>query len=374
MWFKADETYLIYADADGKKGLFTVSGRRSKPVSAASDDLEALKNLPKKGSGSTVAGTITLNGQSSLVSREPRPMTDLTVEIRRLGGKKLLFEALTDANGIYEIKNLPAGKYKITPQLSNQIEPQEDEIEVKDRGCASRDFLIKNKTKISGRVHDAQGRIVKDIWVELIPADLAEKPKPFTFREKDLTDEFGKFTLENIPPGRYTMSVNYTTSPDEYKRPFPTTFYPNAPEKSQASVFDIRLGSDDIENIDFRLGPRLLINELKDVVIWSDGTPAFDTHVGLRDAEDDLFTDDMRTDKLGNFTLKGIKGRKYFISAENYSSGSDAPSSYVSSDKFVLDENVRFFRLVLEKQTKAKDFPGEIPPEKFEQIVDMLQD
>jgi len=50
--------------------------------------------------------------------------------------------------------------------------------------------------------------------------------------------------------------------------------------------------------------------------------------------------------------LQGFGGRKYYISADNYSSNNAESTSYTSSDKFILDENVKFFRLVLEKKEK----------------------
>ncbi len=212
--------------------------------------------------------------------------------------------------------------------------------------------MIRNKTKITGTVVDAEGLPVKNIRVELVPTDLIEKPNLFALKEDDLTDEKGNFTLENVPPGNYTMSVNYTSSPDE-KNAFATTFYPNTPDRTQATNFTVTYGSMDINNIEFRLPPRLKTQEITGIIVWSDGTPVFDAHVGLRDAEDNFYASDMRTGKSGEFSLNGFPGRTYFISADNYSSDVGADSaSYVSSGKFILDKDVKPFRLVLEMKKK----------------------
>lgn len=349
-WFKHNESYLIFGYGNLKKGF--VDGARTELVSEAQEDLKSLENLPKVGTGSTIFGNITQNVKSSLFSDNLQPMSGLGLRIQQLGGKKQSFEIFTDSNGYYEITEVPAGKYKVLPNLSKAVEFQSAEVEVKDRGCVNKNFLIRNKTKISGRVLDVEGLPVNEILVELVPVDLSEKPTIFALKDDDLTDEEGNFSLDNVPPGRYTLSVNYTIAPDE-DDPFPTTFYPNASDKTQAMIFNIEFGSKDVEIIEFRLPPRLVSQEIKGIIVWSDGTPVFDAHVGLRNAEDNLFASDMRTDEAGNFTLNGFPGRKYYISANNYSSDKDSNLvSYVSSDKFILDKDIKPFRLVLEKKTK----------------------
>lgn len=349
-WFKHNESYLIYGYGSLKKGF--VDGQRTNLVSEAQEDLEALRNLPKRGTGSRIFGTIPQNAKSSLLSDTFQPMSNLMLKIQQLQGKKQIFETVTDSFGNYEIANVPAGKYKILPNLSNIFDFQNPSVEVNDRGCVSKDFLIRNKTKISGKVLDVEGKPVKEIFVELIPAELNKKPRPFALQEDDLTNEGGHFTIENIPPGNYVLSVNYTGSPDE-EDAFPTTFYPTASEISQAQIFHIEFGSEDIKNLIFKLPPRLETQEIKGTVVWSDGNPAFDVHIGLRDEETNFYTSDMRSDKNGNFILTGILGREYYISANNYSSDKDANLvSYTASDKFILDNDVKLFRLVLEKKEK----------------------
>ncbi len=349
-WFKHNENYLIFGYGNLKKGF--VDGYRTKLVSEAQEDLEALAKLPKPGTGSRIFGNVTQNVKSSLLSDNIEPTFGLDLNIQQIGEKKQSYKVITDSNGYYEIKEVPAGKYKILPNLSSAVEFPNNELEVKDRGCVSENFLIKNRTKISGKVLDVEGNPVNEIFIKLIPIELNEKPEPFAGKEEDLTDEKGNFTIEKIPPGNYVLSINYTTSPSE-DNAFPTAFYPNAAEKSQGMIFNIELGSKNIENIEFKLPPRLETQEISGFVVWSDGTPAFDIHVGLRDAEDNLFTSDARTDKTGSFTLKGFSGREYFISAENYSSDKEANLvSYFLSDKFILDKDVKPIRIVLEKKIK----------------------
>lgn len=348
--FKHNESYLIYAFGNLKNGF--VDGSRTGMIADTQEDLESLRNLPKVGTGSKIYGNINLKAKSSLLNDTIQPMFEVGLKIRRIGAKNQLFESVTDENGYYEVTKVPAGKYEISAMLSEALNFENVEIEVKDRGCAAKNFLIENKSKISGKVLDADGLPVNQIFVELVPVELTEKPNLIRLQEDDLTDEQGNFTLENVPPGNYTMSINYTTSPDEDDA-FPTTFYPNASDKTQALVFNIAIGSKNIENIEFKLPPRLKTEEIKGIIVWSDGTPVFDAHVGLRDAEDDFYVSDMRTDKSGTFTLNGFPGRKYYISADNYSSNVGADeASYVSSEKFVFDKNTESFRLVLEKKTK----------------------
>lgn len=349
-WFKHNESYLIYGFGNLKKGF--VDGQRTNLAVEAQDNIKALKNLPKPGTGSTISGNITLNAKNSLLDNNIETMSNLSVKIQQIEGAKKLFEVFTDSNGDYEINNVPAGKYKVVPVFTETDTSQSNEVEVKDRGCVSKNFLFNNLTKISGRVLDADSIPVNDISVELVPVELNGKSNFLKLREYTQTDKKGDFTIKNVPPGIYTMSINYSKSPDE-EDAFPTTFYPNTPDRTEAVNFTVAFGTKDIENIEFRLPPRLKSQEIKGIIVWSDGTPVNDAHVGLRDAADNFYTSDMRTLKNGEFILNGFSGRKYFISADNYSNDVDAnEASYISTDKFVLDKDVKFFRLVLERKTK----------------------
>lgn len=102
------QEYLFYLKSSGKDEKVWIVGTcgRSHNLKYAADDLLYLNNLKKVRGKSRISGTV-----------EFEKDTDLSVEgikIRVVGTKKT-YEVKTDENGVYEIYDLPAGKYFIEP-------------------------------------------------------------------------------------------------------------------------------------------------------------------------------------------------------------------------------------------------------------------
>ena len=151
-------------------------------------------------------------------------MSGVSIKIKEIGGSQKIYNSVTDNEGNYELI-VPEGKYKVTPTIPTYAELglfSDDPIIVKDRSCSESSFTVQNKSLISGKVIDSQGKPVKEIRLEVISTDSARKPR-YGGDDGGLTDEKGNFSIENIPSGSYTLSVNYLASPDE-ENPFPTVF------------------------------------------------------------------------------------------------------------------------------------------------------
>ncbi len=256
--FAQGETYLIFANGNAKKGYGTGYCSGNMPIDQAGETLTALRNLPTTGAGGKLYGNVS----ESLKKRDEEftAMSGISIKIQEIGGRRKIYNAVTDNEGNYELI-VPQGKYKVTPTIPTYAELglfSDETISVKDRGCTEKGFVVENKSQINGKVVDSQNKPVAEIRVELVSVD-GEKPEPFSDNGGS-TEATGEFSIENVPSGRYTLSVNYLTMPDK-DNPFPTVFYPNAKERSEATIIEVGLGQT-INNLVLRLPPRLVAKKL----------------------------------------------------------------------------------------------------------------
>lgn len=347
--FVRGETYLIFADGDNKIGYKTNLCSGNIPVSEAQELLSAFRNLPSEGAGGKLYGKVS----ESLKKRTQEfvPMAGINLKIQEIGGTQKIYNHVTDNKGNYEII-LPQGKYKIIPTIPNYAYLDTDSPDpefIKDRSCREKNFFVKNNAYLKGKIVDARGKAVADTRVELVSVD--EEPTLFG-GESGYSAENGEFEIYRIPSGRYTLSINFTSKPSE-DQPFPTTFYPNSLKREKAKILEVGLGQS-IDNVIFRLPPRLSIQKVYGTVVFPDGKPAAEITVNLQREDSDISFSYTRTDKNGKFVLSGFTGEKYNFGVD-YFGGDNEKSGYtVKKSVFKLDNNTPPFRLVLEKETEEK--------------------
>ncbi len=348
--FLQGDKYLIFADGDSKSGFKTGYCSGNLPLADAEKMIAELKALPKAGTGGKIFGSVS----ESLRKREQEyaPMAGIELKIQRIDGKRKTYKVTTDAEGNYELI-VPQGKYKVNlfvPSYADLDMFDEDPVFVKDRACTAKSFNLFNKSKIVGKVIDSEGKSVENINVELLSID--EEPG-FLNGDGSYSDENGEFLIENLPVGRYTLSVNFTIQPNK-ERPFPPTYYPNASSRENATIIEVGLGQS-INNLIFRLPPRIPIQKIYGIIVLPDGRPAAGMTVNLLSEDAEWSYDRAVTDENGNFVLNGFISKKYCFSVEYYGQDNGMRNYELKKDVFTLDKDTPSFRLVLQKQTESRE-------------------
>ncbi len=354
--FRKGENYLVYASGKDKK--FSIdAGTRTRHIKDAGEDLEFIRQLSKQKDGVKISGNVNLIVKSSLEKDNTQPFSGAILIAKKSDDKNLSFQTLTDINGHYEFNDLPAGSYDISPDFNEESKHFKDKYsgstngssatKITNKGCSKQDFTIEPKGKISGKVIDADGNPVKNIKVEIISIFVTD-PDYFEGSESADTDSNGEFISYNVPPGLYTISVNYSNPPEDIS-PFPPTFYPNVKTRQQAQVFEMTLDGK-IENLEFRLPAKLNKRIIKGSVFWKDGTPASGVLVYTKERLHDVccVNNEVITNAKGEFETHGFEGREYRVWAvgENrYSNIKD----YGASTPFILDKNALPIRIILDK-------------------------
>lgn len=300
---------------------FAVTCGRSNGLGGATDDLLYLDNLKKVRDKTRISGT--LHYDYSDVSVEGR-------KIKIIGANKT-YEVKTDKNGVYEIYDLPAGKYFIEPEAPFgwkvdkfwlRYSPSYVEGEIKEESIKKIPIILQEKkhagldirfeidNAIRGKFYDQSGKPMKDVCIQAVAVENKED-----MGTNDCTDEGGNFSLTELPRGSYVLVINGDgrVSSDE---PFPKFYYPNVFERERAAIISISEG-------EFRKGINIYAPKMEEtitvegVLLYEDGKAVVDESVEFKaEKTENNMEGDAResTDARGRFSikiLKGLKGKLY---------------------------------------------------------------
>ena len=301
---------------------------RSNFVEHAADDLLYLTNLNKVRNKTRISGTLNFYYETgdSLAGRK----------IRIVGDKRTV-EIKTDANGVYEVYDLPAGRYFVEPEIPKgwkigrfwvDYSPSVDRsakansskripVILEANKHAGLDFMFEIDNAVRGHIYDPLGQPMNGVCLDLVPADGTKGAYL-----ADCTESGGAFEIDEIPPGDYVLVVN-----DDGKKtstePFGTFYYPQAAKREEATVFNIAMG-DRVENLEIYPAIELKTVTVEGVFLYSDGKPVVDEWVAFKStkpesAEKDEENDSSgKTDRKGRFSIKIVQGAEGTLSGGMY--------------------------------------------------------
>jgi len=293
---------------------FTCS--RSGSVRYRIGDVKYLENVSKERGKTRLSGILSQYVAVATEDEEAKvnPLSGYKITIK---GSLLNIELKTDKDGFYEIYDLPAGKYTVTPEKISGykfygVEKDSIEVVVKPKSHTEQNFDYRINNRIGGKFYDANGKLLKDVCLDLIPA---RGKKARYFYQGDCTNENGKFEFDEIPAGTCLIVVNERNEISA-RQPFGTFYYPNKLNREEAALVTISAG-------DFR--DDLIITApttaetitISGVLLFEDGKPAADEAVEFyaegaakKDAEDKSEDSRASTDNNGRFSIKILKGQK----------------------------------------------------------------
>jgi len=165
---------------------------------------------------------------------------------------------VTDADGRYEIKELPAARYIVNASKGSfvalshgQTRPFDSgrPLEVKDGQTVQRiDFRLPRGAVIAGRVLDEMGEPVADVQVMTMRSQFVQgRRQPAPYGRPAMTNDIGEFRLYGLPPGDYYISATardlgamMATSDD--RSGYAPTYYPGTPNAGEAQLVSVAIG------------------------------------------------------------------------------------------------------------------------------------
>ena len=240
------ERFLLYLFTPEKPSdpLYIPTCNRSKGLDGAREDLLFLDHLEQHRGSTRVSGVLLADG-------------DLDVSGRRIriSSRSKTYVTTTDKEGVYEIYNLPAGRYVIEPELPfgwkvdeflATREPTRPYVHrrpsnrlafrLQPRKHFSAVIELRLNNHVSGTVVDSKSQPLASVCVSLVP--LKDQS---LLACNDFTDKKGRFQIDSVEAGSYLLIFNYENKLTR-EMPFPKLYYPGVSERKDASTIEVKHG------------------------------------------------------------------------------------------------------------------------------------
>ena len=189
----------------------------------------------------------------------------------RAASESNTFATRTAKDGTYEFKDLPNGRYIVTPELERTWTYDQHffaaryEKSIGDGSCAKVDFDMYPTTRLKGRIKLPPGQqfgtpidgtvSLQDIVA--VPTGLQNTNERSGFEAIVFPD--GQFDIWPIPAGDYYLGINITKSPTP-EMSYAPTYYPGVTDKKAARVIHLEPG--EVKSIEFpapKFAPKRLV-------------------------------------------------------------------------------------------------------------------
>jgi len=324
-YLKPKTSSVWYADrCERSKPL---PGSNTNHVTDAADDLAYLDKLDQVTGKTRISGTL-ISYQWSPIQGGADFKRMSAVKVRLVGTKDI-YETATNTDGVYEIYNLPPGRYKVEPETpkgwviesssafggggsSGKEDDETSQLTLKKSRHAYFDFFFISDRRLRGRVLSPSGNPMSNVCVNLVPphGEVSQY-----FKAIDCTEADGSFEIKEVPFGSYLIVVN-TDDKITSDQPFRRFYYPNVYEREKAKVVTIAAG-DDPEAIDIHVPEAKEVVEVEGVFLSADRKPVTRAAIFFESEQTDEMTEGRtftRTDENGKFSLRVLKGLKGKIS------------------------------------------------------------
>ena len=293
---------------------------RSNSLIWAAADILFLEDRFKASGRTRLSGRITKSIESS-VQEQPSSMEVLSDRSVVVTGNGKTIKLKTDKNGVYEIYDLPPGKYTVRPEEIEGFKHGfwrgrgDTQVVIKTKVHTERDFDFEIDSAIRGKFFDANGKPLKDVCMELVPA---RGVKEQYFHNFDCTNADGSFELTEIPAGSYVLLFN-----DDDKItadvPFRAFYYPKVSKREDAKEIAIAPGTK-IENLIIVAPETADVITVSGTLSMQDGKLANNANAEyasiefIADGDEKVGGDSISSrttiDAKGRFTIRILKGQK----------------------------------------------------------------
>jgi protocatechuate 3,4-dioxygenase beta subunit len=276
--------------------------------------------------------------------------------------------ALTDGQGRYEFKDLPAGRFNLNVSKSGFVSMQYGQnrpfepgrpIDLADAQVMDKaDVALPRGSVLSGRVSDEFGEPVAEANVVAMRMQYTSgKRRLVPSGRNGMTNDLGQFRLYGLPPGEYYVSATLRSmdmmvmdlmgagnaggpTGSNQNAGYAATYYPGTPSPAEAQRVAVAVGQE-VSTVDIALQP-VRLAKISGMAVGSDGKPMAGAMVmlmpSMKDAMQFMPGGTSRTNKDGQFTLSGVAPGEYSLQAQSLagmmSAASEAMTVFaVSSDR-----------------------------------------
>jgi hypothetical protein len=174
----------------------------------------------------------------------------------------------TNARGVYEIPDLPAGRYTVTVTRTGYLALQNGQrypgetgtpLELANGAKMEIDFAMPRAGVVAGRILDETGDVVAQVAVSLLQPRWFEGQRTLALVARGLSDDAGEYRITGVQPGEYvvmaTLRETWTArTPDPVVVGYAPSYYPSTANAAEATRVPVDLGQE-VGAIDISLVP-----------------------------------------------------------------------------------------------------------------------
>jgi hypothetical protein len=290
----------------------------------------------KTGTGS-LRGRVLANDTGSAVRR---------AQVRISGPDIGTKTALTDAQGRYEFRDLPAGRFTVSASKSGFVTMQFGQsrpfepgrpIELVDAQVMDKaDMALPRGSVLSGRIVDEFGDPVAEADVTAMRMQYQNGKRRLTPSGRNATtNDLGQFRLYGLPPGEYYVSATLRNmssmvldmlgggsggpTGSNQNSGYAATYYPGTASPGDAQRVAVGVAQE-LASVDIQLQP-VRLAKITGTAVGSDGKPMAGSMVMLMPAMKDALQfmpgGTTRTNKDGQFTLSSVTPGEYSLQVQS---------------------------------------------------------
>jgi hypothetical protein len=283
-------------------------------------------------------------------------------QIRATSEKGRPYDANTDGDGRYELKQLPAGRYTVSANRPNYVAHTFGQkrpggagtrIDVADgQTIAAVDFKLMRAGVITGRVVDEVGDPVTDVQVMPLRSQYGNgERRLLPMGRAASTNDLGEFRIFGLAPGRYYLSALYRNmmgGDTDDRSGYGPTYYPGTGNMAQADRITLAPGQT-IAGANFTLLPIRTVR-VSGIALDAQGRPLGGGFIstmtrslmGMGGGGTTVRPD-------GKFTISGLTPGEYMLRA-NMPGGGEAAMASVT----VADSDINDVQLIVQKPSTVR--------------------
>jgi len=267
----------------------------------------------------------------------------------------------TDAEGRYEFKELPAGRYTVTASKGSyvtlsygQTRPLEPgkPLEILDKQTVEKvDLMLPRGGVVTGRVVDEFGDPVSDVMVAVQRFQFVQgRRRLIPAGRNAMTNDVGEFRLFAIPPGQYYLSATLRNmmgfgAESDDRSGYSPTYFPGTPNVAEAQRVTIRVGQI-LSDVNMALVPTKTA-KIAGTAVDSQGRPMAGMVMAMPKGEFmGMFGPPAQIRPDGSFSVSGLSPNTYTLQVMG-PTGPDSESA--SAEVTVSGEDVAGVQLVATK-------------------------
>jgi len=279
--------------------------------------------------------------------------------------RKSIAQATTDADGRFQLFEVPAGAFNVMPLApvyvarneANYGQPGKTVNVAVGEQIEGVDFTLMRGGVITGRVADADGHPVIEERVDLTPIDEANKQRqsfPFNYYMYQ-TDDRGVYRIYGLPAGRYKVSVgqgkdSQFVSVGNARAYYQRTFHPDVTDEAKAEPAEVTAGGE-VANVDITVGHLLIGHQVSGRITDEKGEPAASVMYGYGTLRNEgkamgALGWGFQTNSQGEFTIENLLPGRYavFAASEIPSESYGEPVAFDITDSDVSGLEIKLRR------------------------------